>query len=215
MTEYTLLGNQVPFIVDANDGAGGVVLGMKFRSQVSGWITKARFYKSVANTGQHMGYLWEAGTGVLLASTIFQNETASGWQEQVFSLPVAITSNTTYLISYFAPIGHYSATSQFFESTYSVPPLTAVSSGTEPNGIYQYTDGGSSAVMPQNTFNAANYWVDVVFADSLGSTPTVSFKSRESGVWVPHTAVPKVRQSGAWVNAQPKRWTGTAWVNLT
>jgi hypothetical protein len=43
---------------------------------------------------------------------------------------------------------------------------------------------------------------------------TITIKSREAGAWVPRTAVPKVRVAGAWVSKRPKRWNGSAWVDL-
>jgi len=43
-------------------------------------------------------------------------------------------------------------------------PLTApASSSSGGNGVYAY---GSSSAFPTNTFNASNYWVDVVFNDT-------------------------------------------------
>ena len=40
-------------------------------------------------------------------------------------------------------------------------PLTALASGSSGgNGVYAY---GSSSAFPTNSFNASNYWVDVVF----------------------------------------------------
>ena len=38
--------------------------------------------------------------GVSLATATFTNETASGWQEVLFSTPVAITAGVTYVASY-------------------------------------------------------------------------------------------------------------------
>ena len=57
-----------------------VEFGMKFRTEVSGFVTGVRFYKGSANTGQHVGNLWNRD-GKLLASVVFPNETTSGWQE--------------------------------------------------------------------------------------------------------------------------------------
>ena len=37
-------------------------------------------------------------------------------------------------------------------------PLTALANG----GVYAY---GSATTFPSNTFNASNYWVDVVFTE--------------------------------------------------
>ena len=59
-------------------------LGVKFRADVSGSITGVRFYKGASNTGTHVGHLW-SNTGTLLATATFTNETASGWQQVMFS----------------------------------------------------------------------------------------------------------------------------------
>ena len=94
-----------PGTASASDSKA-VELGMKFRAEVSGSVTGVRFYKSAANTGQHVGNLWDR-SGKLLASVVFSHETASGWQQAVFSSPVAVSANTTYVISYHTNTGHY------------------------------------------------------------------------------------------------------------
>lgn len=44
----------------------------------------------------------------------------------------------------------------------------------------------------------------------------VTVKSYESGAWVSRVAVPKARSSsGTWIVGNPKRWNGTAWVEMT
>ena len=62
-----------------------------------------------------MANLWSS-TGQRLATATFINETASGWQQANFATPVAITANTVYVASYFAPNGRYSADSPYFAS---------------------------------------------------------------------------------------------------
>ena len=47
-----------------------VELGVKFSSDISGYITGIRFYKSSANTGTHVGNLWSS-TGTLLDTATF------------------------------------------------------------------------------------------------------------------------------------------------
>ena len=81
---------------DYLNAGGAVELGLKFRSDVAGKITGIRFYKNAYNTGVHSGSLWNAN-GVLLATGVFTNETATGWQTLTFSAPVSITANTTYV----------------------------------------------------------------------------------------------------------------------
>jgi methionine-rich copper-binding protein CopC len=150
----------VPAIADSGDPAS-VELGVKFRTDVSGQISGIRFYKSAANTGVHIGNLW-AANGTLLATANFSNETASGWQQVTFASPVAVTANTTYVASYFAPAGHYAVTDEAFVSAgVDAAPLHILASATaEPNGVYRY---GVDSGFPSSSFNASNYWVDVIF----------------------------------------------------
>jgi hypothetical protein len=149
-----------PSVTSAND-ANSIELGVKFTSTVSGYITGIRFYKGSANTGTHVGSLYDA-TGDLLAQVTFTGETGSGWQQANFSTPVAITAGTTYVAAYFAPNGGYAVDSAGLGSSVSNGPLTALSSGISGgNGLYQYT---SSSAFPSDTYNSNNYWVDVVFS---------------------------------------------------
>ncbi|MBH8555795.1 DUF4082 domain-containing protein [Nostocaceae cyanobacterium CENA357] len=159
-----------------------VELGVKFQSDIDGLITGIRFYKGSGNTGTHIGNLWNS-TGTQLATATFSNETALGWQQVNFSTPVAITANTTYVASYHAPNGNYASDNGFFASSgVDNPPLRALRDGVSGgNGVYKY---GATA-FPNNTYQASNYWVDVVFASSTGpdtTPPTVTTKSPNSGV---------------------------------
>jgi len=143
--------------VDASD-ASAVNLGVRFQAAGSGFITGVRFYKYSDNTGTHTGSLWSSG-GALLATGTFTGESGSGWQELQFSSPVAVTAGTTYVASYHTDAGHYAITPGGLSSAVTNGPLTALAAG----GVYAY---GSGNVFPTNTFNAANYWVDVVYSQS-------------------------------------------------
>jgi hypothetical protein len=154
-----------PIQTDSGD-TSAVNLGVKFTSTVNGSITGIRFLKSAANTGTHVGSLWTAG-GTLLAQATFSAESPSGWQSVLFSSPVAITAGTTYVASYLAPNGHYSASQSAFSSAVTNGPLTAVANGTSVNGVYAY---GATSTFPTSAYNATSYWVDVLLAP--GSAPT-------------------------------------------
>ncbi|WP_433876425.1 DUF4082 domain-containing protein [Sinomonas atrocyanea] len=154
----------VPTVQDPS----GVQLGMKFRSDTAGNITAIRFYKGTQNTGTHTGYLWTS-TGTRLATVTFANETASGWQQATLTSPVAVTANTTYIVSYYAPNGFYSANGSYFNASADNPPLHGLASGTDgPNGVYLY---GSTTTVPTNSYNNTNYWVDVVLTTGTASAP--------------------------------------------
>jgi hypothetical protein len=114
-----------------------------------------RFYKEVDNTGIRIGSLWDSA-GTLLASGTFSGESSSGWQELDFASPVAISANTGYVVSYHADTGHYEATRNGLASAVTNGPLTALAGG----GVYAY---GTTNAFPSNSYNAANYWVDVVY----------------------------------------------------
>lgn len=167
----TLFGNSVPKQADGGD-TSAVELGVRFASSDDGYISGVRFYKATANTGTHTGSLWTAG-GSLLATGTFTGESASGWQTLVFSSPVAITADTTYVASYFAPNGHYSADlNTFYYKDYSATPLSAQltsGDGTKVNGVYSVGHG-----FPTSSFRASNYYVDVMFSGSTSVPPSVT-----------------------------------------
>ena len=158
-----------PATVTVND-PNSVELGVEFQASTPGTITGIRFYKGPQNTGAHIGNLWSA-TGTLLASATFTNETASGWQEVDLSKPVAVTAGTTYVVSYHTN-GDYSADTKYFAIPHNNGSLTALASGvTGGDGLYAY---GTGAIFPSNTYNASNYWVDVVFNGSPNQPPVAN-----------------------------------------
>ena len=156
---HSLLELATPTTVDGGD-VSSVVLGMKFTASVNGSVTGIRFYKSSANTGTHVGTLWDS-TGGRLTEASFANETASGWQTMTFASPVSITAGTTYVVSYLAPNGRYSVTGNGFSSGLTNGPLSALANSASANGVFAYS---GTAVFPANTWGASNYWVDVLFA---------------------------------------------------
>jgi hypothetical protein len=164
----------------ADSDTSAVELGVKFRSDVRGFVTALRFYKGTGNNGTHVGSLWSSA-GVKLASATFTNETASGWQQVTFPTPVAVSAATTYIASYYAPVGRYSVTNNGFASGVDNAPLHALADGVNgSNGIYRYGTGGG---FPTNTYQATNYWVDVAFDTSSTDTtaPTLTARTPTAG----------------------------------
>ncbi len=164
-------------------------LGVKFRSNAAGSVTGVRFYKGSQNTGTHTGHLWTSA-GALLASVTFSGETASGWQQARFATPVAITANTTYVISYHAPAGHYSQNTNYFANAVTNGPLTALAASTSPNGVYRY---GTTPAFPNASWSSSNYWVDVVFQPAASTAMTAAIS----------TAAPKMQTGGASLSCSP------------
>lgn len=143
----------VPGIPDAGADAA-CELGVKFMSDVSTTIAGIRFYKSTANTGTHVANLWTS-VGTRLASATFTNETASGWQQVLFSVPVVVTGGQTYVASYRCLNGHYADDYDFF-------PNATASKGSMHliNSVYSY---GATSPFPTQNWRNSNYWVDVLY----------------------------------------------------
>jgi hypothetical protein len=161
-------GNAVPNPVDDLDPASAE-LGTKFRSDVAGQVTGARFYKASLNTGTHTATLWTS-TGTQLATATFTGESASGWQQVSFATAVQIAANTTYVISYHAPNGHYSGPDNYFATAgVDNPPLHALKNGVDgPNGVSAYAAG---TTFPTQTFLSEGYFVDVMFTTAPDTMP--------------------------------------------
>lgn len=162
--------NDTPAVVADSDPAS-VELGAKFRVSQATNVKAIKFYKGPGNTGTHTGSLW-ASNGTKLASVTFGSETASGWQTAQLATPVAINANTTYVVSYYAPNGHYAINENYFASPRISGILTGLQDGTDGgNGVYRY---GSASSFPINAWNASNYWVDVIVGSmSSDTTPPV------------------------------------------
>jgi hypothetical protein len=155
-----------------------IEVGVKFRSDIHGYITGIRFYKGTPNTGTHVAHLWTR-SGTMLASATFAGETASGWQQVDFAAPVAITANATYVASYYAPVGGYAKDNFYFTGKGADNGiLHALANGVDGgNGVYVYRVGGG---FPTLTSSAGNYWVDVVFNTPDTTPPAISGVSATS-----------------------------------
>ena len=156
VTSFSLFGSETPSVLAATDDPAAVELGTSFTPSQNGTVSAIRFFKGATNTGTHTGSLW-AADGTRIATVTFTNESASGWQTAQLATPVALTAGQTYVVSYFAPNGNYSYTSAYFAQPKTSGPLTA---GVTNNGRYLYSPTGG---LPIYSWNATNYFVDVVF----------------------------------------------------
>lgn len=159
-----------PGVVSYPD-AGSVEVGLRFNTTAPGVIRGVQFYGSSAGGGIHDVHLWTAA-GKLLASARAAAPAKTGWQTALFSVPVAISSNTTYVASYYAPMGRYSVSPNYFTAAQTRGSLQAPANA----GVYAY---GTGSVFPNLAFGANNYWVDVVFAPNAArNSPPVAAADR-------------------------------------
>ena len=157
-----------PTVTPSSGDTHAVEVGVKFSSDVNGWITGVRFYKGTGNTGPT-----SATCGARPASCWPRppspTRSATGWQQATSPSPVAVTAGTTYVASYYAPAGHYAEDDLYFNNATRRGAVarawpTAPSGG---NGVYHY---GADA-FPTSTFAAANYWVDASSRPRRPPTP--------------------------------------------
>ena len=175
-TQSLFSASNTPALTNANDGKQ-LEVGVKFTSSVAGSITGIEFYRATGDTGPDIAQLWSS-TGTLLASGTFSNTSASGWQTVTFSSPVAITAGTTYVASYHST-GAYADTTNYFTTAHTNGSLTAPASA----GVYAYGGTSTSGIFPTKTYQANNYWVDVVFNNGGANLPPVA--NADSGFVTP------------------------------
>ena len=151
-----------------------VELGVKFRSDIAGFITGIRFYKTSGNTGTHTGNLWSTDRARTLATVTFSGESATGWQEATFSSPIAIDANTTYVASYHTTSGNYAIGTSFASAGVDNPPLHALARRASMDPMASTSTALAVFTQP-TTYGSSNYLVDVVFVTSVGpdTTPPV------------------------------------------
>jgi hypothetical protein len=163
----------VPAVINTLDDSQ-VELGVKFRAGLSGFITGVRFYKSAANTGTHVGNLWSSSDAARHGRVHQrEHERLAGGH---FLTPVAVVANAVYVASYHTNTGHYSSSAGYFAAAgVDRAPLHAIQRD-EPQRRTNTRDRVSTL-----SFNASNYWVDVVYYTTLPADttpPTVTVRCR-------------------------------------
>jgi hypothetical protein len=140
-----------------------VELGIKFRPDVDGSVSAVRFFRAVPINSGYSVHIWSA-TGELLGTgvAIEGQQPTPGWQTVQVYPPVALKTGVTYVASYYASSGQYSISQDFFtNTTVTNGPLHKLGDGVDGgNGVFVYGEGGG---FPTQSYNASNYWVDVVF----------------------------------------------------
>lgn len=151
----TIFTTQIP-MSGTHDGTTNYELGTAFSSAVPGNITAIRFWKNASESGTHMGNIWNpSSTGQPLTSVTFAGETASGWQQQNLTTPLAIAVNTQYVVSVNTGNAFYAATNSGLAAQIVNGDLSTLAGN---NGLF-----GSPGTFPTTSFQHTNYFRDVVF----------------------------------------------------
>ena len=156
-----------------DEDRNAVELGLKFRADVDGEILAIRFFEGPRSDGAHPVTLWSA-SGDELASASFSGAAGAGWREVAFDRPVAIEADDVHVASYHAPEGGYSADTGYFDRAISDGHLTALKNA----GVYDYGPAGS---FPDQSYQASNYWIDVVFRAEEPGGPAPRVEATHQG----------------------------------
>ena len=156
-----LLDWLIPPAAAALADPNAVEVGVKFTTDVDGYISAIRYYQGAGNTGEHSVNLWTID-GTQLATATASAEAGTGWRQINLAEPVAIFANTVYVASYFAPNGHYANDNRFFLGAgFDSGHIHLLQNRAgEPNGVYAYS---GTSTFPSSSYRSTNYWVDVVF----------------------------------------------------
>ena len=133
---------------------------MRFVAGADGTIGELRYFRGAADAGDtdvRTLHLW-SGTGTLLGQvTVTAAPGESGWQTGILATPVAIEAGVGYVVSY-GTTQNYAFTGNYFTTAHAGPDgvLTAGVAG----GVFA---NGTPGLFPTQTYNSANYWVDVAF----------------------------------------------------
>jgi hypothetical protein len=188
-TGQTLFTTQVPAKIGQSDGASAnYELGALLQSNTAGQITAIRFWKDASESGTHTGHIW-SGAGQSLASVTFANETASGWQQQALATPLAISANTTYVVSVNTGNTFYVVTPSGLASQVINGNLSSVVGN---DGVH-----GNSGTFPTNSWQNSNYFRDVVFIPFATSMPpTITAQPSSKAITPGQTATFTVAATG-------------------
>ncbi len=171
--ENSLFEEDYPTVLPPFTNLGNPIeLGTKFKSTSDGLISGLRYYKHPSGSGIITGHIWSS-TGTLLATKIFTNETASGWQTATLDVPLPILANTTYIVSYFSPLGKFVVENPFFTQAFINGNLRGLANGEDGrNGVFNFGASG----FPTEGWLAAgsgNFYADVFFTSTDFTAPQV------------------------------------------
>jgi hypothetical protein len=149
-------------------------LGTLFSSDTDGTIYGARWYFPDGLPDQPVVatlYSWtNNSTGTVLATATFANP-QQGWNDVLFSSPVAMTANTKYVVAVWTSDRYTSILGLFASAGITSGHLTAPQdTAGAHNGKYINGSGGSA--YPSNSTNSNGYLADVLYV----SSGTISFE---------------------------------------
>lgn len=149
-------------------------LGVKFTVDADGVASGLRYYRGEADAGDtdtRVLNLWAADGSKLASVTVQSDPGVTGWQTGALSTAVQLDAGASYVVSY-GTTQNYAYSGAFFGNDWISDDghLTApADGGGNANGVFF---AGGTDQFPTNSYNAANYWVDLI-VDPLMPVPLI------------------------------------------
>ena len=151
----------IPAIPDQLDGVPSTEVGVRFKSDRAGWIKGTTFLQGCHQHrrpyGSPLDEYWD-----LTCNSDLHERNGLRLATAKLSTPIAITAGTPYVASYYSQSQPFLVRFGYFVQGHDQPPLHALADGVAgPNGLWH----DSASAFPTDSYNATNFWVDVVFSD--------------------------------------------------
>lgn len=139
-------------------------LGVRFVAAEDGLLTSLRYYRGTADAGDtdtRTLNLWDAAGTNLGNVEVVSTPGQVGWQTGTLATAVEIDAGSSYIASY-GTEQNYTYSSSFFTSAWTSDDgmlIAPASTGGAGNGVFNASGPG---LFPTGSYNATNYWVDVM-----------------------------------------------------
>lgn len=168
MPHYRTYGSVWNGTAPSSDGGdtATVLLGMRVRALQDGWIIGAQYQRNLANSGQHLGMVWNAAADEIERVQLFQWHAADGsgpgdWEHCYFHKRYRLLEGEVATVAVWFQTGGYWRGLGYLDGS----PL--VGDGVEfpadgevgDNGLYSYLNDWGL----YNTYGSTAYAIDVLF----------------------------------------------------
>jgi hypothetical protein len=152
--------------------ASARTFGMRFTADVSGRVTRLRFWRAASATAvsRRLG-LWNGTDGTKYADVASTADTGSGWITVTLPKPVPVFAGVTYIVGYDVAAGDL--------QVYSAVAPVSVSSGLTAGQATNYAGAGYG--LTSTNAPGTNYFADIVFEPEVSGAWPVALKSPPPG----------------------------------
>ena len=160
---YSIWPRDLPVAAFDASPNGATEAGVRFRSDLGGWVVAIRYHRGAGDPGSRVVHLWDRD-GQVLAEAPAGPAFDGGWHEVVLPRPVRVEPGLAYVASRRLDQGRIAVTDDYFDEPVESPPFRVqVGTPVQVGGAFAFARTGA---FPGEGVRGANPWVDVVFVPS-------------------------------------------------